>query len=181
MMVCGGKTSAGGACQRPAGWGTAHVGTGRCKLHGGASPSGVDSPQFKHGRYSKVMPQRIADTLSASNADPLDLLDELDLQRGLLSNYLARFNTVTPQASDIAFMMSWLSDIGRTVERIVKMRNETALTRAEMTYLAARIADLVGEFIPDVDRQQAFIHKLFDGLSAGNPSLLGEGAPAERA
>lgn len=29
----------GGFCQKPAGWGTDHVGTGRCRFHGGATPS----------------------------------------------------------------------------------------------------------------------------------------------
>ena len=36
---CGGRTRAGGSCQRPAGWGTDHVGIGRCKLHGGSTPT----------------------------------------------------------------------------------------------------------------------------------------------
>src|SRR5215218_6796318 len=38
---------AGETCRRPAGWGTAHPGVGRCKLHGGARG-------YKHGRYSVV-------------------------------------------------------------------------------------------------------------------------------
>lgn len=33
--LCGAKNRAGEPCKRPAGWGTAHVGEGRCKLHGG--------------------------------------------------------------------------------------------------------------------------------------------------
>jgi hypothetical protein len=37
---CGARTNAETPCQRPAGWGTGHPGSGRCKLHGGSSPSG---------------------------------------------------------------------------------------------------------------------------------------------
>lgn len=37
---CGARTRSGGACRREAGWGTEHVGFGRCKLHGGTAPSG---------------------------------------------------------------------------------------------------------------------------------------------
>lgn len=40
--LCGGKRrgeGAGKTCTRPAGWGTDHVGVGRCKLHGGKTPS----------------------------------------------------------------------------------------------------------------------------------------------
>lgn len=36
---CGAKKRAGGPCGRPAGWGTDHVGRGRCKLHGGSTPT----------------------------------------------------------------------------------------------------------------------------------------------
>lgn len=35
---CGAKTRSGGNCHHEAGWGTQHVGVGRCKLHGGAEP-----------------------------------------------------------------------------------------------------------------------------------------------
>lgn len=40
--LCGAKTRAPDrhGCRRPAGWGTDHLGWGRCRLHGGASPSG---------------------------------------------------------------------------------------------------------------------------------------------
>ena len=38
--TCNGQTTAGGLCELPSGWGTAHVGYGRCKLHGGSSRSG---------------------------------------------------------------------------------------------------------------------------------------------
>jgi len=40
--LCGGKRrgeGTGKTCTRPAGWGTDHVGAGRCKLHGGGTPS----------------------------------------------------------------------------------------------------------------------------------------------
>lgn len=39
---CGAKTRTGGACGKPSGWGTPHT-AGRCKLHGGLSPSGLKS------------------------------------------------------------------------------------------------------------------------------------------
>src|SRR3954471_7264732 len=37
---CGGRNRHGTQCKRPAGWGTDHVGWGRCKLHGGNTPNG---------------------------------------------------------------------------------------------------------------------------------------------
>src|ERR1700723_564286 len=36
---CGAKTRNGGVCKLPAGHGTDHPGIGRCKLHGGSTPT----------------------------------------------------------------------------------------------------------------------------------------------
>lgn len=40
IKTCGAKTRAGHPCGKSRGWGTDHLGTGNCKLHGGASPNG---------------------------------------------------------------------------------------------------------------------------------------------
>lgn len=56
MKKCGAKTKAGGKCQLQAGHGTDHIGTGRCRLHGGASkgaPKGNTNAK-KHGIYSEL-------------------------------------------------------------------------------------------------------------------------------
>lgn len=56
MEYCGAKAkSTGKPCRRPAGWGTDHPGTGRCRTHGGLTPRGVDSPHFKTGMYSQYV------------------------------------------------------------------------------------------------------------------------------
>ncbi len=51
---CGARTRAGSQCGRPAGWGTAHVGFGRCKLHGGMSPSHLASASSQKVRAEAV-------------------------------------------------------------------------------------------------------------------------------
>ena len=45
---CGAKTRSGTPCKRSPRL------NGRCKLHGGTAPTGLASPNFKHGRYSKA-------------------------------------------------------------------------------------------------------------------------------
>lgn len=39
--LCGARRRSkdGGTCRRPAGWGTPHLGTGRCRVHGGSTPN----------------------------------------------------------------------------------------------------------------------------------------------
>jgi hypothetical protein len=43
--TCGAKARSGKPCGRPAGWGTSHAGTGRCKLHGGNTPTQMVAAQ----------------------------------------------------------------------------------------------------------------------------------------
>lgn len=146
-----------------------------CWIHGGSSPVGMESASFKHGRYSKHLPRQIASKL-AMDDDPLDLLPELNVQRGLFTEYISRFHEgVTLSAGDIQMLMQWASDITKTVERIVKIRNETALTKAEITYLAARVSDVVSKYITDETQQAAFIRDLFSGfVPAGTGELNAE-------
>lgn len=58
---CGAKTkSKGGTCQKSAGWGTDHPGSGKCRIHGGASTGPkteegkkrIAENALKHGAYS---------------------------------------------------------------------------------------------------------------------------------
>ena len=83
---CGAKTRSGGKCQLKAGWGTDHVGEGKCKLHGGASkgpPKGNKNAR-KHGVYESVIRDQLKDeekeTFDKVSADD-DLKQELKILR----------------------------------------------------------------------------------------------------
>lgn len=52
LPECGARKRNGDPCTKPAGFGTDHVGFGRCKFHGGGSKA-------KHGRYSSNPAVRI--------------------------------------------------------------------------------------------------------------------------
>jgi hypothetical protein len=49
---------------------------GRCNLHGGKSLPGIASPRYKHGLYSKYIPQGLAMWLLIRKAE----LEEQDAQ-----------------------------------------------------------------------------------------------------
>lgn len=75
---CGGNRRQGeGTCTRPAGWGTPHVGVGRCKLHGGSTPSHVFAGQKEFARQAMETYGVKVDT------NPVDaLLDEVKWTAG---------------------------------------------------------------------------------------------------
>lgn len=51
---CGAQTRRGTACQQPA-----VSGGVRCRMHGGHARKGVAHPNYKHGRYSDFMPEKL--------------------------------------------------------------------------------------------------------------------------
>lgn len=130
---CGAKTRAGTPCQFAAGYKTDHVGFGKCRLHGGATPT-------RTGRWSAITHERLAPLVKAFMADPepLDLLPEVALLRALVLDFVERYNARVdaleawnrlrdpnarpqriPELSDIAAIVS---EVGKMVERIEKIR-----------------------------------------------------------
>jgi hypothetical protein len=87
--ACGAKTRAGTLCRR------APMPNGRCSKHGGKTPRGVASPNFKHGLYSKSMPERLAERFGAALADSelLELRREAALLTALAEDALQRIGT----------------------------------------------------------------------------------------
>lgn len=70
---CNAKTRRGGKCK------TAAMPNGRCRMHGGSTPSGPASHAWRHGRYSKYMPKHLLERAIelASDPDVLSLVPNL--------------------------------------------------------------------------------------------------------
>jgi hypothetical protein len=70
-------------------------GTSKCKFHGGASLIGIASPTFKHGRYSKHLPARLAGRYAEALSDTklLELRDEIALVGTRLGELVERIDT----------------------------------------------------------------------------------------
>lgn len=84
METCGAKNQSGDPCGLRAGWGTDHVGEGRCRFHGGLSTGPKDASGNKNAVTTGEHESIYADTLEAEerrlyeglDTDPLNLLDE---------------------------------------------------------------------------------------------------------
>jgi hypothetical protein len=82
--ACGAKTRSGGRCK------TAGMENGRCRMHGGPTPSGPAHHAFKHGRHSKLLHgiKGLGEHYERALADP-DLL-RLDGEIALVDARLAQ-------------------------------------------------------------------------------------------
>jgi hypothetical protein len=77
---------------------------GRCRLHGGKTPGGIASPNWKHGRYSRYVPNGLRRDYERTVADP-DLLSIEDLvaaQRARLCEIFRSMSQLEPPPSGSA-------------------------------------------------------------------------------
>ena len=162
MDTCGAKTRGGGSCGQRAGWGTSHVGIGRCKLHGGKTP-------IKTGRYSLVHRQSLAAKAQKFLDDPApsELGSELALMRALLQDYLERYaDGVKMPAAEIERVFGMIETITKLVERATKILNTTALTQAEVMLMQTKIVDLLIKYVPNPDDRIKFVDELQQSIGA---------------
>jgi hypothetical protein len=90
--VCGAKTRRGTPCQaRP-------CPNGRCRVHGGATPAGVASPHFKHGRRSKYFPKDLRAKFNDAYADHeyASLRNDLSMLEVKVCELLGRLDKDSP-------------------------------------------------------------------------------------
>lgn len=78
--TCGAATRSGGKCRRPAGWGTDHVGAGRCKLHTGST---------RNGRTSAAREQAAAEAAKLGVAIETDPFEALEAVVAILSGQVS--------------------------------------------------------------------------------------------
>lgn len=136
---------------------------GRCRLHGGLTPSGPDSANYKHGRYADVFKgQMVAKfNIAATDTTPLDILPELAVQRSLLSQYI-EYSTGKRKmtAKDVERLSALAQDVIKSATMIAKMRNDEALTANEIKFFQAGILRLLEKYVPDTDSRRNFVNEL---------------------
>lgn len=177
MSACNAKTRGGGKCKKSA------MPNGRCKLHGGKTPSGPDSVHFKHGRYATVFRGQLAEKfLHATEEEaPLDLLPELAVQRAVLAQHIEKVsNKIKVEIGDLNAISRLTEDVVRTAATIAKVRNETALTIAEVKFIQVGMMRLLEKYVTDPNRRRDFIAELRTLVPNGHDAGADEptGVPA---
>lgn len=165
---CGATTRRGTPCRFVAGYKTDHVGTGRCHLHGGKS-------LVRHGRYSRIKRQELAELIAHYEADPdpLNLFAELAAARALFVDWIDRYETFADallawhedatrrghakpvQLLDLSDAMRHLATIASLVGRIEHIRAQNAVSRPELLRIVSEMARAVELHVPDLAAREA--------------------------
>lgn len=124
-------TAKGPYCTRPAGWGTAHAGSGACKLHGGNNP-------IKHGYDSEIIRERLGDSFQRFKTDPdiATVDNEVALLRGLVEKAIEDGK----EGEDVAMLAE---KVVRAVETMGKMRQKFGITIETLNRLMEQMGIIV--------------------------------------
>lgn len=113
------------------------VGRGACMMHGGKVPRGRALPQFKHGRFSKDLPERLARRVEQAQQDPelLSIAADVAMLEARAAELCRRFDSgesgaawrelqdqwseleAAMKSGDAAATKAALEAIGKTVRR----------------------------------------------------------------
>ncbi len=113
--LCGAKTRAGGTCGHPKGWGTEST-FGRCKMHGGATPSGR---QFAAKEAARAEAARLGAELPLSAHEALEL--SLALVAGEVSYLRAEVRKLDAEDDLIAVDHPTLRAFAGAVDRLARV------------------------------------------------------------
>ena len=134
-------------------------------MHGGTSPG----RPIIHGRYSVKHREKLQASIQKFLDDPSpgDLTGELALNRALLQDFLNRFpDGVKLGVPEIKIIYDMTEAVGKTVERISRILNQTALTQADIQLLQAVLPDLLLRFIDDPEKRLAFMVELRQSIGS---------------
>lgn len=136
---CGAKTRAGTPCRSPV-----VAGRSRCRMHGGASRRGIESGTFKHGKYSKYLPDRLLETyqIAGQDSELLGMREEITVLDSRLVDLLKRVDSGEAGAAwrDAKEIYADIVDALRNQDaaglRAAVQRLGTTLNRGDRDYLA---------------------------------------------
>lgn len=134
--TCGAKTRSGTPCKL-----APITGRNRCALHGGKTLMGPAHPNYQTGRYSKLLPARLASRYAESQSDAklLELRDEIALLDARLGELLGRLSnnesgrawlTTAEAFGDLEVAMR-SADSRKVIEAMGAMRGAIALGRTD--------------------------------------------------
>jgi len=152
-------------CERWAGQGTDHVGTGACSKHGGLNDRTAVT-RIKTGANAVSTRNRLAadvnSYLGKDRKDLLDLTKEFATLRAVLDEYMDWFPDPTSDNYYFAIdrLQSVVGTLGNLVDKMSKIESRNTLTTAQVLYLRATIVDLFLKYIKDPDERERAVREL---------------------
>lgn len=150
---CGALNRRGERCRNIAGYKTDHVGQGRCRWHGGATP-------IRHGRYSNVERPDLIELIARHEADPdpHNLEPIIARAKGYLDSFQHRFAHMLEPGDEVDLARDsaayrtaadLLESVTRTIERAERIQVLGGISIQELRRLMLEFARVVETYVHD--------------------------------
>lgn len=124
--LCGAKTRSGQPCQnKPVN------GSQRCRMHGGKSLKGTDSPRYKHGLYSKYASESLKEVLAELENVSSDELIKPEQEIRLMSALIMKCKGLENGMDDLKS----LDTISKILERLIHAKQRSQAIMIEQNRL----------------------------------------------
>src|SRR5262245_50580993 len=166
----------GGPCQKQAVRGS-HV----CSMHGGTVRQGIASPNWKHGRYSKSLPEKLAALYHRSMNDPelSNMRSEVALLDARLYELAEKFQALEGPLSESEMQDAWVQIITtiearrRVIETMNRIDSGNHLTAEQALALIGTICDSLRNIVLRLaDKPTANL--ILEAVSKNIREVLGE-------
>ncbi len=97
-------------------------------------------------------------------------MGELAVQRAFLQDFLGKLTEQPIDQKTTNHVFDMTEAIGRLVERITRMLNQTAVTQMEIAFLQATITNLIVKYIDDPNKRLEFVAELRSAFGADRQS-----------
>jgi len=151
-----------GYCHNP-------VDEGRCRMHGGHGGRPIE-----HGLYSAKRDELREKLKKASDLDHKGSLErEVDVLRALLADFMDRMDE--PDRDDLDAATKLLKEIRHMVDTIHKQMTRERLTKDEENQLLNSFAQIIRNYVPESDRDEA-LNELDAAVTSGRRRALEGGS-----
>lgn len=158
--LCGAKTRSATMCKNP------RMANGRCRMHGGKTPRGTDLPQFKTGRFSKSLPDRLVERYETALADTErhDLRDEIALAETKIDDLFAKMSEAGESDERRLWkdVETWTARKQRLIEADIRvsLTKQEMVSAEEVMALVAGILDAIRRHVPDQATRSALAREI---------------------
>lgn len=144
--ICGAKNRELNPCTNKAGKGTDHVGSGRCKNHGGGSQN-ITAKNFKHGLYSKI--KTTHPTLRQKMEELSTSYDVFDLREEILK--LRAIIEMMAEQEDWDRVGKFAMDVTKAVERLhnIEVSRRLVISIDNVAIITEGIKAAILRHVPD--------------------------------
>lgn len=154
MSTCGAKTRSGDPCQNPP-----VNGSKRCRMHGGTSPKGKNSPNYRHGLYSQYVSetiQEILDGFHEADADFTDPTEEIKLLQAVIASAEMLKRNVQDEDS-LAAITRAISSLILSKQRAQQLQIERKklIPFTEVEQFLRHVEQTLVRYLPEDEREKA--------------------------